>query len=201
MKGWSIATAIVAAALTMAPAQAAVIGFDDLGMTGDVIANGYAGLEWTNMFVLDPTDAPMGGYRNAVNGGTRAAFAGFDSPATIGGLDSLVLESGWFTSAFNDGMTVTAQGFNGDQLIHELSFTIDTSRPIQQVFNWSGISRVTFSSAGGIGTSPDMTSTNFALDSLAVAAVPEPTTWAMMLLGFGAVAVSLRQRRRAAVAA
>ena len=30
----------------------------------------------------------------------------------------------------------------------------------------------------------------------AVAAVPEPSTWAMMLIGFGAMGVSLRRRRR-----
>ncbi|MES2903916.1 MAG: PEPxxWA-CTERM sorting domain-containing protein [Pseudomonadota bacterium] len=28
------------------------------------------------------------------------------------------------------------------------------------------------------------------------AAVPEPTNWAMMLLGFGAVGVAMRRRRR-----
>jgi hypothetical protein len=32
---------------------------------------------------------------------------------------------------------------------------------------------------------------------VSVAAVPEPATWAMMLLGFGAMGVSLRRRRRA----
>lgn len=32
----------------------------------------------------------------------------------------------------------------------------------------------------------------------AVAAVPEPATWAMMLIGFGAMGVSLRRRRRTA---
>ncbi len=31
-----------------------------------------------------------------------------------------------------------------------------------------------------------------------VAAVPEPSTWGMMLLGFGAIGVSMRRRRRAA---
>lgn len=33
------------------------------------------------------------------------------------------------------------------------------------------------------------------------AAVPEPATWAMMLLGFGAIGVSARRRRKAALAA
>ena len=41
------------------------------------------------------------------------------------------------------------------------------------------------------------TVTSFAqLGSGAVAAVPEPATWAMMLVGFGAMGVSLRRRRR-----
>ena len=38
------------------------------------------------------------------------------------------------------------------------------------------------------------TVTSFA--QLGAGAVPEPTTWAMMLLGFGAMGVSLRRRRR-----
>ena len=38
------------------------------------------------------------------------------------------------------------------------------------------------------------TVTSFA--QLGAGAVPEPTTWAMMLLGFGALGVSLRRRRR-----
>ena len=41
-----------------------------------------------------------------------------------------------------------------------------------------------FSAASGIG------------QVLRIAAVPEPSTWAMMLLGFGAIGVSLRRRRR-----
>jgi hypothetical protein len=34
--------------------------------------------------------------------------------------------------------------------------------------------------------------------TLATAAVPEPATWAMILLGFGGIAISLRRRRRGA---
>ncbi len=43
-----------------------------------------------------------------------------------------------------------------------------------------------------------LTNTFFAqIGTGAVAAVPEPATWAMMLIGFGAIGVSLRRRRRA----
>lgn len=52
----------------------------------------------------------------------------------------------------------------------------------------SALTRVsfTFASAGGFQ--------NF--DNVNVNAVPEPATWAMMLLGFGAMGASLRYRRR-----
>lgn len=40
------------------------------------------------------------------------------------------------------------------------------------------------------------TSNVFTLDGQVSGAVPEPSTWAMMLFGFGAIGVSLRRRRR-----
>ena len=45
---------------------------------------------------------------------------------------------------------------------------------------------------------PDIT---FSIRQIGEGAVPEPATWAMMLIGFGAMGVSLRRRRRASVAA
>jgi hypothetical protein len=41
---------------------------------------------------------------------------------------------------------------------------------------------------------------SFEVDNLAVAAVPEPATWAMMILGLGAMGMALRNRRRTASA-
>lgn len=45
--------------------------------------------------------------------------------------------------------------------------------------------------------SMNLTSTQnaFEIDSISVAAVPEAATWAMMLLGFGAIGVSMRRRK------
>ena len=70
--------------------------------------------------------------------------------------------------------------------------------------------RLTFGFLSGVGfnantnntyridlTAGGNTVTSFAqIGTGAVAAVPEPATWGMMLLGFGAMGVSLRRRRR-----
>jgi len=58
------------------------------------------------------------------------------------------------------------------------------------------------------GTTTRLTFTNLTggpnegllLDSVSVAAVPEPGTWAMMLLGFGAIGMAMRSRRRRQIA-
>lgn len=42
---------------------------------------------------------------------------------------------------------------------------------------------------------------NFRVEAVTLAAVPEPSTWAMMIIGFGFVGGAMRQRRRATVAA
>lgn len=190
--------AALATALTMAaPAGATVIGFDDLSASDDPIADGYAGLQWRNLYVLDPSTAPVSGYTNAVVDGRQAAYSGFDDAAEIGGLsDGYVLQSGWFTAAFNDGLTITAKSYKGDELIHELSFVVDTNAPTLQTFDWRGVTRVSFAGAGGKDRFFDMSGTNFAVDAVQVAAVPEPATWAMMVLGFAAVATALRRQRR-----
>jgi hypothetical protein len=40
----------------------------------------------------------------------------------------------------------------------------------------------------------------FEIDNLRVSGVPEPATWAMMLLGFGGIGLAMRRRRRPALA-
>ena len=60
--------------------------------------------------------------------------------------------------------------------------------------------RLTFNGgANGLITSLQITSSGFSaeVDNLGViAAVPEPSTWAMMLVGFGAVGSAVRRRKR-----
>jgi hypothetical protein len=39
----------------------------------------------------------------------------------------------------------------------------------------------------------------FEIDNIAINAVPEPATWAMMLLGFGAIGIGMRRQRKTGV--
>ena len=62
-------------------------------------------------------------------------------------------------------------------------------------FNFSG------TAPGSIGYLKFSSTQNaFEIDNLAIGAVPEPATWAMMLLGFAGIGVSLRRRRKPALA-
>lgn len=63
--------------------------------------------------------------------------------------------------------------------------------------------RVFFNFNGPTASSVVFNSTNiaFELDDIATAAVPEPTIWATLIVGFGLVGFSLRRRRQSVVTA
>ena len=57
----------------------------------------------------------------------------------------------------------------------------------------SSSTTLSFASATGTAFGP-------ALDNVSVAAVPEPASWALMLVGFGGLGAVLRRQRRAVAA-
>jgi len=59
-----------------------------------------------------------------------------------------------------------------------------------------GTLRVSFRNNEGLAGGND-----FAIDNISVTAVPEPGTWALMIIGFGGAGAMLRSNRRKAVAA
>ena len=95
-----------------------------------------------------------------------------------------------FVLHLSNGMTET---YTGQQVIDS---GVANGNQTSSVTN----GRLTFRPDAGVYiTSIDLRSTGQALevDNFGViAAVPEPATWGMMLLGFGAMGVSLRRRRR-----
>ncbi len=80
-----------------------------------------------------------------------------------------------------NGADLAAGAFNGDQSVgRRMTYSFGSDRVTQVIFSSSGNS--------------------FELDNIAVSAVPEPATWAMMIAGFGMLGAALRGRRTAAVA-
>jgi len=125
--------------------------------------------------------------------------------ASLGALDGLINN---LTFAVADGFGFSLAEFNLlDQAIGA-TLSITTIDGISQTLNIDGqganrfgidatefglLSSATLNSTAGFGTF-----TQLRLDVEQVeAAVPEPATWAMLLLGFGAVGFSMRRRRQA----
>jgi hypothetical protein len=85
--------------------------------------------------------------------------------------------------SFFDGVRTTTQEFTLDKLKGLQTFTFDQAR----------LESFTYAFVGAQGLQLD----DVVVDAAASAAVPEPATWAMMILGFGAAGSVLRRRRLA----
>lgn len=127
-----------------------------------------------NLFlVLSGTNPVLGGSNNLLDNSftyTPAASNPFASQVQTGIYDTRNLNFGGFTAGSYDTFSQT------------IATTVGTSYRL-------GFS---LSNVGTPGNGLRITTGNLA----AVAAVPEPGTWAMMLLGFGAMGVAVRRRRK-----
>ncbi|RYD26540.1 MAG: DUF4394 domain-containing protein [Lysobacteraceae bacterium] len=123
---------------------------------------------------------------------TGAAYtsSSFGRPATTTQLYSLDTAANVLTRQANSAGTLTTVGATGVNLGSRTSFDIAGGDAF--AFNGNTLYRVDL----GTGALTALGKTDRALFGIAISAVPEPTTWAMMLLGFGMVAAATRYRRR-----
>lgn len=204
-KIFGAALALAAFALPAA-AGATTLTFEGLSGTLDPVPANYGGLTWSNMNTVNASlDSSYtgSGYANGRVSGSIVAYNSFgDAAMVLQGTLPFALNDGYFTGAWRDGLKVTVEGFTGGTLASfTKSFTVGVSTASLQTFNWTGLSSVRFTSSGGSrasGVRGD--GTQFVLDNLRVneavtAAVPEPATWGMMILGFGAIGAAARRRR------
>lgn len=125
----------------------------------------------------------------AANGGAFRLL-GLDVAGMYGYVPSLGVN---FTFNFADGTTETRQLSLADTpgqslTVHSLDFS--ALAPLSS-FSWTP----------GAGTTGFLQFDNIRLDAVAAGAVPEPASWALMMLGFGAIGGALRTRRRPALTA
>ena len=208
MKTQKLLLAMVAVGLAGAmSANATLITFDDLtdNGTGTPIANGYAGLNWDNFYVLNAPayDLNPSGYLAGMVSANNVAYNAFANEAIIS--DSLfTLSSGYLTGAWNNNLQVEIKGYNGATLLYDNTYTLSSTAPTLINFNYVGVDQVTFDSFGGT-QNPNYqgNGTHFVMDNLTINAMPVPEASTMiagmlLLLPLGASALRVLRKNRTA---
>lgn len=194
---------IAAAALfgTAAAANAQSVNFDQYTsppVTGFYNSTGVTGPQVTSAVTIH--DANNTGY--VMNGsgwsnlqtsgnnlfGTQSGSISFDFSSPVNGL-SFDLINGTSAAQF------TVQLFGANQALIDSQLLSLGSWP-----SGSAVGHVSFADSG-ITNALITGDGDFAVDTISFnGAVPEPSTWAMMLLGFGAIGFAARRRRALALA-
>ncbi|WP_203310514.1 PEPxxWA-CTERM sorting domain-containing protein [Sphingomonas beigongshangi] len=191
MRLW-LAAAVVALLSTAGPASAEVLTFDNLRSSVPV-PNGYGGLNWSNVYVFDTINTPQGGYSSALVSSRNVAYNAFGTVASFSSTNPFTLNSAYFGSPLQPSQQVLFIGYVADVPTYSAIVSAINSSPTFYSFNWSDLSKVTFVDLANYPLP-------VAFDNLSVnvaGAVPEPATWALMILGMGAIGFAMRRRARA----
>ncbi|MFZ5831492.1 MAG: hypothetical protein ACOY3P_15520 [Planctomycetota bacterium] len=211
MRALILAMACVAVAVAAGEARASVtVTFEELSGAITRVPDGYSGFSSNNLWF---TDASLGQYASSgfVNGavsGTRVAYNGSGRPASLSG-SPFAFNSAYFTSAWNDDLTIKVDAFRGGSLLHSDSFMVDTKAPTFRVFNWAEIDELRFSASGGspagglAGRGTHFTIDDLVVNDAGAIANPEPLSlaiWSGLITAAVAVAAARRRLRAQPVA-
>ncbi len=156
---------ILAAAFLMVAAPASAATFVGSFQVDD-------GPNWTtNPAVYSATEAAA-----LLFGGTAADY----DISTISADPLSINNMGWYTT----------WGVSGGQMYHE-DFKLDLGNPGYNDPGENGSAISAYTDDNAVGSQY----TNYVFRVDALGAVPEPSTWAMMLFGFGAVGFAMRRRK------
>jgi hypothetical protein len=210
----------LAAFAPVGPASAELIHFDLLKGSGEKpIPSGWGSFHWsTDFWWLNPAqDLPGSGYQYGMVSPPNVAYNADAANVSFRRNTPFELVSFDLTAAWNNGLKVTVTGFRKGVQVDSTTFTVNASGPTLETLNWD-VNRVTFHSFGGTSAGYDGGGEHFVLDNLTTmpitapstdlqssfSGVPEPSTWALMLLGFaglGYAGFRKAQSGRAALAA
>lgn len=114
-------------------------------------------------------------------------------------LFGLVSGASFFMGSSTSGEQWKVYGSNSIGQLGSLLLT-DSDEGLHALSNWTQYNYYDFVAAGTVNQLGYRSAGNVLLGGLSLTRAPEPATWAMMMLGFGAIGFTLRgQRRREAV--
>lgn len=222
MRKLALAAGLLSLLLVDRSARAdAPIMFDDLSPSPTLeIPSPYAGLDWSSGFYVMDTalfSAQNGpnGYSNGVVSGSNVAFNAYANPVSFwdpNPAGTFILNSAYFTAAWDDNLSITVSGYGGGAVegsnyvggtqLDTITFTVNTTGPTLETFNWTGLNYVTFSSSGGIhhsgyaGNQPEFAMDNLTLNNVSPPpSVPEPSAVILLATMLGLVGFRLRVSR------
>lgn len=202
---WAFAVAATVAVATSAEAQLAT--FDDLGgcvpsnTGGILINNGYQGFNWSNFYVADGPNTAVAqsgpGYGTGTVTQRCIALNGFGAPSSLSSNNDFIFNGGYFTAAFSDILSVSIRAYDsGNAEIFSTLLNLNTAGPQLLNVAWAGVRRVDFASGDGAPGS-QFVFDNFRFNNTVdPTIVPEPSTYAMMVVGLVGIAGAARRRRR-----
>jgi len=169
-----------------APGTTVIQNYDSL-TTGSSIGSFAYVYSGNSSKGLRPAYGSTGNYASVLGGGRYSIdFGPADTFSfVVGSLDQFNL----LTLSFSDGSTAD---YWGNAIIGGRTYVNGSATsPLS-----NGL--VSFSTGSGpriVGATFRSSTNSFEFDNLAINAVPEPATWALMILGFGAIGGALRRRK------
>lgn len=195
----SIASAVVFSAAPSMPAQAALV-------TNGDFSNGLTG--WTASGNVHVAALPYYGMTSGTNGTKVAVFNGGDSRpkgdlwqtiATLaGGVNRLTFSYAVISNG-NQSIAASAADAGSALVLATNSFATTSTALRIAMLDFVARSTSTVIRFANIATNNTI-SQDLGFTNVAVAAIPEPSTWALMLVGFGLVGAATRYRRRSVAA-
>ena len=178
------------------PMPGAAVGFSKTYTNGSltVVASGFDQTNTaTTLFEKNGGAGEVGlGLANDPTGNNEIAFDHGFVQMDVSQLLGKVSDISFFLNSLTDGETYSVFGSNSSGAysgLAQVSSTNPAGVSLPQLGTWKYYDFVSTQSVSG-------THSNFLLGGLTMTAVPEPGTWATMLLGFGLMGFGLRRRLR-----